>query len=284
MHGQDLILTPLCNVSFQFTYKNVNHSRDSHLALSSSWSRAARALPGTGDTPAPLLVSEVVRAAGHRALLVLAVAHTFLADVLVEAVAITLLTERMTGPTDGLPCQSGQLPALLLGSDPLVEISLRTVLRLVKTLHHLQFCVDDGLVAAVAAEGANVVCRALTASDTVAVTVLTLPVRVVVLRPGTLGHTERSVLHIATFLALVGSGSVTCPVTLCVTLHTLTVVQALVETLQRVAALNTLGLDHEVLAGEAERAARPPAALAVTLIVTHLTRSVTRLGRLVVLE
>ena len=199
-----MILTPLCNVSFQFTYKNVNHSRDSHLALSSSWSRAARALPGTGDTPAPLLVSEVVRAAAVCALLVLAVAHTFLADVLVEAVAITLLTERMTGPTDGLPCQSSQLPALLFGSDPLVEISLGALLNLVKALNHLQLGVDDGLVAAVAAARPDVVCRALTAPQAVRVAVLALPVGVVVLAARALGNTERAVLDVATLLALGG--------------------------------------------------------------------------------
>ena len=189
----------------------------------------------------------------------------------------------MTWPTHCLARQGLQF-SLALRPDPLVKVSLGTGLGLVEALNHLELLVDDGLVAAVAAHGPDVVGRSLAAPDTVPVTVLTLAEGVVVLGAGAGAHTEGSVLHVLALDALAGPGAGAGHVALAVALPAGLVVGALVEPLHRVAGLHALRLRHEVLAGEAELVARAPAALAGALGVADVGLLVTHLRRLVVLQ
>ena len=153
-----------------------------------------------------------------------------------------------------------------------------------EALDHFELLVDDGLVAAVAAQGPDVVGGALAAPHTVAVAVLALAEGVVVLGAGAGAHAEGAVLHVLALDALAGPGAGARHVALAVALPAGLVVRALVEPLHRVAGLHALRLRHEVLAGEAQLVAGAPAALAGALGVTDVGLLVTHLRGLVVLQ
>ena len=124
----------------------------------------------------------------------------------------------------------------------------------------------------------------LSSPNTVSMTVLTLPKGVVILGVGTLGHTERSILHMFTLFTFARTRTCAGQVALGVTLHAGLVVRALVEALHWVAGLHALRLRHKVLAGETQLVARPPTSFCRALGVTNVAFDVTFLGSLVVLE
>jgi hypothetical protein len=132
--------------------------------------------------------------------LVLTVAVALLANVFVEAVAIALFAQRVTRATDCLAGQGFQF-SLAFRSYILIEVALRTGLRLMQALDHLQLHVDDCLVAAQAAIGSDVVGRPVATPITVPVTVLALAIGVVILCVWTLLHTEWTVLDMLALVA-----------------------------------------------------------------------------------
>ena len=153
-----------------------------------------------------------------------------------------------------------------------------------KTLNNLQLLVDDGLGTTITSKRSNIIGWTFASFNTVSMTVLTLPKCVVILGVGTLGHTERSILHMFTLFTFARTRTGAGQVALGVTLHAGLVVRALVEALHRVAGLHALRLRHEVLAGETQLVARPPTSFCRALGVTNVAFDVTFLRSLVVLE
>ena len=84
--------------------------------------------------------------------------------------------------------------------------------------------VHDGLLAAVAAVGSDVVLRALAAADAVLVALATLTV-VVVLGRGALGHAVRAIAHVLTGGAVLGVRSGAGAVALLVTRFAILIVR-----------------------------------------------------------
>ena len=160
----------------------------------------------------------------------MAVAVALLANVFVEAIAIALFAQWVARTANCLAGQSFQF-SLAFRSNVLVEVSLRTGLRLVQALNNLKLHVDDCFVATQAAIGSNVVGRAVAAPVAVPVTVLAFAIGVVILCVWTFLHAEWPVLDMLALVALPRTLSRAGEVTLLVALHALPVARTLEKSL-----------------------------------------------------
>ena len=92
--------------------------------------------------------------------------NAFLANVLVEAVPVTTLAERVARAANGFSGKSFQF-SLNLRRNIFVESSVRANFFILKTAHRVQVRVDDGLVAGVAAVRADIVLGAVAAAHAI---------------------------------------------------------------------------------------------------------------------